>query len=473
MKPRAPDLFQVLPSEVFRPLASANRRHYWNLLALIYERFFGPDAALPPVQGWDRRDVIILIERWLDAHDPWEPEDGSAPDTPIQVRANLYFARLADAGWFVEERVGLARVIGMPPVTTRFMGDLLSFVDYEPPAVGAKMRSIESALLRVKQSPQPGDDLDEAATQSRALVASMSAMALRIRELMRSLSAQATTADAIRQIFSEYIGKLYMADYAALAGADHPLARKSAVISLAQDIGLTDQRERLVQWYATHRTDGDDELAERRLEKALGQIKGLARLQDFLDRLEGDMRRMHQRMLALIDYRLHAPSHLEVRIKRAIAGVNDDDGGRFALPMPPGQLLSGELLYKPRVKRPPIPRQADKARVMSPEQEARMRLRARARDARRVLTGDIQTYLLRVMGGQLQVKASELPIDSIKDFRIVQTLASFALAARTNQSASARGRVGKLPGVIFTPTGGELVPSGFLTMADFYITRAG
>lgn len=471
---RTPPLFDVIPKDLFRPLASSNREHYWRLIHLLYTRFFGPEADLPPPAGWNRRDLIIVIEQQLDEDDPWEVEDGDSPNTPPTIRAHNYLGRLVKAGWLLEERVGLAVVVSMPTVVARLMETLQAFVEFSPPAVGAKMRSIEGALQRVLTSRQPGADLDEAAAQARQLVGAMGSMGVRVRELMRGLTAEVTTAQALRRIFDEYIADIYMADYAQLAGADHPLARKSAVIALANEIDLGEHRSRLVAWYAEHRTGGGLEQAEERLQRTLRRIKDLHRLQDFLDRLEDDLRRMNRRMLALIDYRLHAPSHLEARIKRAIEGVKQSDQKELTPPIGPGQILSAELLYKPRKHTPPIPIVGDRMRQMTPEQEARMRLRAQAMAARRVLSKDIYAYLQRVMGDNLQTLASELPIESIKDFRVVQTLSSMALGAGANvERGRGNGTVGRLPRYAFRMAKGRQIRNGYFEMPDFYITKVG
>lgn len=467
-----PLLFQAIPKDLFRPLASLNREHYWRLLVLLYGRFFGPEADVPPAAGWDRRDVLTAVEQLLENDDPWQAEEEEASNSTVNARAHMYVRRLAEAGWLLEERSGMAVVVSMPVAVTRLMELLYGLIEFTPPAVGAKMRSIEGALLRVATSAQPGDDLEEAAGQARALVAGMGSIGLRVRELMRSLTAEVTTAQALKQIFGEYIGKVYIADYAQLTGADHPLARKAAVLVLVHEIAYTDRRDHLLRWYLDNRTHGNLEEAQARLERSLRHIQDLARLQDFLDRLESDLRRMNRRMLALIDYRLHAPSQMEMRLTRALAAVCNADE---RIPRPPvgaGQLLSGDLLYRPRVRRPPIPRVSDVEHRLTAEQEARMRLRRQARDTRRVQSRDIYLYLDRTMGAKLQIRASELPIESIKDFRVVQTLASLALNATTlMHSRNGNGITGKLPRYAFRAAPGAHVKSGYLDMPDFYITK--
>jgi hypothetical protein len=468
-----PPLFEMLPTDLFSPLASQNREQYWRLLCILYARFFGPESDIPPAIGWDKRDLVDLVVHVIENDDAWEPEVGENLATPTGIRAHDYLKRLLDSGWLLDEKVGGVTTVSMPTNVARFMDTLQSFSEFTPPAVGAKMRSIEGALSRVLDSAQPGDDLDEAANQAKLLVSSLGSMGLRVREVMRSLNANVSTADALKKIFGEYINKVYMADYSDLAGADHPLARKSAVLAMANEISMHDHRERLVRWYADHRKGGNIEAAEEHLDRTLRRIKSLSRLQDFIDRLEEDLRRMNRRMLALIDYRLHAPSHLEKRIERAVQGVRDAEVKVIDVPSGPGQLLSGGLLYKPRKKLAPIPSMAENRQQMTPAQEARMRLRVQALTARRVQSKDIYSYLDRVMGTNRSMLGSELPILSIKDFRVVQTLGSLALAAETMTKARrAGGVVGKLPKFSFSAVGGWL-KNGYLGMADFRILRVG
>lgn len=470
-----PSLLEVVPRDLFGPLSSANRDHYWRLLTYLYSRFFGPEADLPPAAGWTRREVLVAIEQIVEHDDPWESEGEEDQSESPDQRATYYLRRLIGAGWIVEEEVGLAVIVSMPPVVGRLMETLIAFIDQaiSPPEAGAKMRSIEATLQRIATSTQPGADLDEAASQARQLVGAMSAMGLRVREVMKDLTAEVTTAQALRKIFEEYISKTYIADYAELTGPDHPLARKSAVVALANEIALGQQRERLITWYSQHRTHGNTTLAEDRFFRTIKRIKDLNRIQDYLSRLDDDLRRMNRRMLALIDYRLHAPSHLEARIKKAIVGVKAAaEQVEITPPIGPGQMLSGELLFKPRVRRPSIPVESDAHRTLTPEQEARKRLRDRARDARRVQSADIHRYLSRVMGERLQIRASEMPIESIKDFRVIQTLSSLAIGSiAANAGTRKSGVSGRLPRYSFSAATDHHVKNRYFEMSDFYVTK--
>ena len=117
--------------------------------------------------------------------------------------------------------------------------------------------------------------------------------------------------------------------------------------------------------------------------------------------------------------------------QKAIAGVNAAENFDASMPVGPGALLSGELLFQPRIARPPIPGTADSPRQMTAEQEARMNLHRRARDARTAMPTEVRVYLQGVMGGGRQIRASQLPITGIKQFRMVQTLSTYAQEAMT------------------------------------------
>lgn len=68
----------------------------------------------------------------------------------------------------------------------------------------------------------------------------------------------------------------------------------------------------------------------------------------------------------------------------------------------------------------------------------------------------------------------DLPIQSIKDFRVVQTLSSMALAATAlSVRGKGNGMIGKLPKYAFRIASGRYVDNGYLDMPDFYITKVG
>lgn len=422
-----PRLFDLLPTGVFGPLASANRTHYWLLLGRLFDEFVGPDAPVPPSTGFPRRDITAAFERYLAADDPWEDEEGEAPDTPLPLRAASIYERFRAAGWLRQERVGAREMVTMPPVVSQLLSALIEFAEHGPTFVSARMRSIEMQLQLVADGKAAGDALDEAADLSRRLLVSLSSMSLQVRDLMPELSKAESTAQFARQWFEQYVSEFFIGDYAELHRADHPLARRSAILSMAQQIESGDHRETLLAWYREHVAGGDAARADQRLARSLRRLRELERIDEYLARLDEDIRQANRRALAFLDYRLRAPDRLDTLLRRACRGVLTAPASELVLPVAPGALMDDTRLRPPRRKPQPIPRSANATRPPTPEQLARLGLMRKMKRARLVNAEDMARYVGRHLDAADSADSAMFTIASIEDFRAYQTLLTLAL----------------------------------------------
>lgn len=420
-------LFEVVPVGIFGPLASSNRQHHWALLCRLYEEFFGPDAPLAPPVGFQRREITAAIERYLLSDDPWEDEDGQAPDAPLNVRANSIHERFRAAGWLRQERLGAREMVSMPPLVAQFLATLMEFAEHGPTFVSVKVRSVEWQLRQVVEGKAFGDALDEAADQARRLLVSLSSMSLKVRDLMPELSRAESTAQFARLWFERYVSSFFVGDYADLHKADHPLARRSAILAMAREIDTGDRRAAVLAWYAEHLTAGDSERAEARLARSLRRLHELERIDEYLARLDEDIRQVNRRALAFLDYRLRAPAKLDVLLARAISGAQVARDDELRLPVAPGALMDDEQLRPPRRRPMAIARSANAMAQPTPEQQARLALLRRIKRARLVTAEDMARYVGRHLPADGRVDSAALAIDSIADLRAYQTLLTLAL----------------------------------------------
>ncbi len=429
MQGNAP-LFEVLPTGVFGPLASPNRAHYWALLCRLYDDYFGPDAPLPPSTGFQRREITAAIERYLLSDDPWEDEEAQAPDAPLNVRANAIHERFRVAGWLRQERVGAREMVTMPPLVAQFLATLVEFAEHGPTFVSAKVRSIELQLHQVAEGRAFGDALDEAADQARRLLVSLSSMSLKVRDLMPELTLAESTAQFARAWFERYVENFFVGDYADLHRADHPLARRSAILAMAREIEGGSPRAAVLGWYREHLTCGDAERAEARLARSLRRLRELDRIDEYLGRLDEDIRRANRRALAFLDYRLRAPAKLDVLLKRAVRGALAADPDALRLPVAPGELMDETGLRPPRRRPAAIARSANAVARPTPEQQARLALLRQIKRARLVTPEDMARYVGRHLAADGRIESPQLGIDSIADLRAYQTLLTLALRSR-------------------------------------------
>lgn len=423
-------LFSIVPAGLFGPLASPNREHYWLLLCRLYDELFGPDAPLPPSIGFQRREITSAIERYLLTDDPWESEDGDAPDAPLTARANGIYDRFRVAGWLRQERVGAREMATMPPLVSQLLSTLIAFSEHGPTFVSAKVRSIELQLQQVVEGRAGGEALDEAADQARRLLVSLASMSLQVRDLMPELSKADTTAQFARQWFERYVGEFFIGDYADLHRTDHPLARRSSILSMAYQANEAPLRDRLVDWYREHLTGGDAERAELRLSRSLRRLHELERIDEYLGRLDEDIRQANRRALAFIDYRLRAPDRLDELLRRAFRGALQAEEEALRLPVAPGGLMDEARLRPPRQKPQPIPRSANASQHPTPEQVARLNLLRRMKRVRLVTPEDMARYVGRHLSAPGRIESQRLDIASIADLRAYQTLVTLALRSQ-------------------------------------------
>lgn len=471
---QAPPLFTILPSGIFSPLASANRQHYWRLLTQLYRDRFGPDAPMPPSVGFQRREIVADLERYLLTDDPWEADDGDAPDASINARAMAIYDRFRDSGWLRQERVGAREMASMPPIIERLLSELIEFAERGPTFLSAKIQAVELQLRHVLDGNGGGDTLDEAAATARQLLSFVASLGVQVRDVMAELSQAASTAAFARTLFDQYVAKLFVGDYAQLRSTDHPLTRRTAILAMVQDLRAGPRHAQLLDWYKQHLSGGDAERAAERLNRSLRRLAEIDRVDEYLGRLDDDIRQANRRALAYLDYRLRAPDKLDVLLQRACRAVQQADERALRLPVAGGALMHEERLRPPRAAPTSIPRSANQTRPPTPEQIARMRLLQRMKRARLVLPADLRAYVAQHWGDGPTLNADALPVATIPQMRAYQTLLTLATrSARTGQVRQGDPLGQYLPGVRVELLADARTVNGTFDAPSFRLHRTG
>lgn len=422
-------LFERLPDKLFSPLSSKNRHRYWSLLCRLHDKRFGPDAPLPPSHGFAVRDLTQDIEYELQIQDRWEDEDGQAPETPIAIRANTVFNYLIDSGWLRLERHGVEKKVIMRPTVSQFLTVLVSFAETGPVFVSGKIRSIDLNIQQIAEGKADGDTLAETAEQARNLLDHVRNTGTNIRDIMDSLNAEVTTAQYVQRFFNDYIEQMFIGDYRELRTREHPLSRRAQILRTVDELhGNEHHRARLIQWYEAKRCGGDRNKAELLFEKDIHRLRELRRIDEYLDRLDDEIRRANRRALAFLDYRLRSLRPVDHLVKRAIVAALSNQLPLLGDPFPAGELIGRERLAEPRKQ---IARPAPSSlrrQVPSETQLAKSRIMLRAREMRSVTPPKLAEYVFLQLDGQPSITSNTLVLHSVRDIRSYQALASVGMA---------------------------------------------
>ncbi|MDH0720240.1 MULTISPECIES: Wadjet anti-phage system protein JetA family protein [Acinetobacter] len=424
-------LFTRLPDKLFSPLASTNRRQYWILLCALYQRKFGGDAPLPPSEGFTNREMTRDIEEILFQIDDWENEDGEDTATPLNIRANNVLQRLFESGWLRIDRYGIDRRISMAPSVAHFLSRLISFAETGPLFVAGKIKSIEASVKLVLESGE-GDSLQEAADQSRALLEHVRNTGTSVRDLMETLTPDLTTADYAKTFFTSYIEEIFIGDYKELRTKDHPLSRRMNILEQVELLATsTIIRTKVLTWYTTKRGKGDEVLAAKLFERDLDRLRELTRIDEYLARLDMEIRRANRRALAFLDYRIRSLRPLDELIDAAISATltrTEETTTSFAS----GFMLIPEGLAEPRRIKERTPSDSLRKTLPSERDIIRIRLMMKAREARSVTAVKLANYINYNADEKLSIPSSDLALKSVEDICAYQSLTALSMSMSSN-----------------------------------------
>jgi hypothetical protein len=419
----SPPLFDRLPATLFRPLAAANNRRYWALLARLMSELWG-DGGRSPGEEAPKTAVVRAIESFLAADDPWEEE----LDTPLAIRAHGIYSTLCDSGWLTQRRRGVVDHVTVRPVVAQFYTVLVDFAHHEPEFLGSKVRSIFLNLREVAAGSAP-ELYTEAARQAKHVMAHIANTGCRVQDLMDDLVTRTSARDFVRGFFEEYIEKVFIADYTEFRTHNHPLQHRAEIVRLA--IGFQHephQRQALVDWYAQKQTNGDLVRAEMLYDRDTRLLLRLRDVEEHLRRLDEEIRIAHQRAMAYFEYKLRSPGSFDKLIARALAAVGDLTEGHIALPTRNGTYHASEHgLARPRQTTREVvatPVEQDPPTI---EELAKEALRQRMNADRLVTPLKLATYVARHLDGKRSISSDELRIESINDLCCYQRLLLIAL----------------------------------------------
>lgn len=420
-------LFERLPDRLFAPLASINRHRYWALLCRLHERRFGPDAPLPPSRGFPTKIIIQDIVDALELQEAWDNEDSCVLETPVELRAAAIFNRFHDCGWFRMDQPRFEKRVTMQPAVSQFLTMLVSFAETGPVFVSGKIRSIDANLQMVIDGNASGDSLAEAAEQARNLLEHVRNTGTNIRDLMESLHQDITTSQYVQRFFSDYIERVFIGDYRELRTREHPLSKRGQILAKIEFIRESEeQRKRLIAWYEAKRSPGDPKKAERLFERDIYRLSELQRIDEYLDRLDDEIRGANKRALAFLDYRLRSLMPTDHMVKLAIESLLEC-GDPISDPFSPGEIISEDRLAEPRKAVERAAPSSLRKIVVSDEQIARSRVMLRARSNRTVTPLGLSTYAKIQLDGKDVIGSEDLKISGILDVRMYQTLSTLSL----------------------------------------------
>jgi len=207
-------------------------------------------------------------------------------------------------------------------------------------------------------------------------------------------------------------------------------------------------------------------------ERDVQKLRDIQRIDDYLERLDDEIRRANRRALAYLDYRLRSLRPIDQVVDAAIVRVMDSDEDVHDSPFPSGDMVSPTNLAEPR--RQEAREKATQLRETIPTEEdiARAKLRALARNVRMVNAPKLVEFVSRQLSGRPVVASEELQISSVADVRAYQTLLVLGAAMDSGSPDLQREALAMMRGFRVRRTGDKEAENKWITGVPFRIERA-
>jgi len=465
-------LFSKLPDRIFAPLASENRHRYWALLCHLHSRRFGPDAPVPPVKGFPVKEILQDIADELELQDAWSDEESLSASTSIEQRARVIFDRLHDCGWFRIENPRFDRKVSMHPTVSQFLDMVVDFAEADPVFLSGKIRSIDANLKLVVDREASGDVFNEAARQARTLLEHLRNTGTNIHDFMEELSREESTSIYVERFFKDYIERVFIGDYRELRTREHPLSKRQQILEKVERILESEvHRKDLIKWYESKPGQGNHEKAERLFERDVQRLNDLSRIDEFLERLDDEIRKANKRALAYLDYRLRSMMPSEHMVRAAIESTLKGGVESLSDPFPPGDMVTPSGLAEPKKAIQRSQPTAFRNAVVSDEKRAYAAIMRRARQAREVTPVKLVEFSRTQMKDRSAIASNELSLNGITDVRMFQTLSALSLQMSAKGHLLKANARAATPGLEVKRLGSDEEPLPLISSAPFQLEK--
>lgn len=465
-------LFAKLPDRIFAPLASENRHRYWALLCHLHSRRFGPDAPVPPIKGFPVKEILQDIADELELQEVWSDEESLPASTSIEQRARAIFDRLHDCGWFKIENPRFDRKVSMHPTVSQFLDMVVEFAEADPIFLSGKIRSIDANLKLVIDGEASGDVFNEAARQTRALLEHVRNTGTNIHDFMEELSREESTSLYVHRFFKDYIERVFIGDYRELRTREHPLSKRQQILEKVERILESEaQRLALIKWYESKLAQGSHEKATRLFERDVQRLNDLSRIDEFLERLDDEIRKANKRAMAYLDYRLRSMMPSEHLVRAAIESTLNGGVDPMSDPFPPGDMVTPAGLAEPKKAIQRFQPSAFRNAVVSDEKRAYAAIMRRARQAREVTPVKLVEFSRVQMKDRSAIGSNELSLNGIADVRMFQALSALSLQMSAKGHLLRANARAATPGLEVKRLGRDEEPHSLISSAPFLLEK--
>jgi hypothetical protein len=415
-------LFDILPSDLFKPLASPTRVFYADLLLSLHTKTFALASEAPR-----RSDVIGEITAFLLR---WESRNGSVSDddtpalTTPEDRARSIYQRLCDTGWLLEHKDGYIRRVDLDPDAGNLLHVLAGIERGEARTYGGAVVGVLSMLQSAATNPAEfSENVRNALRGAYDFMQHMRTVSVSLRKIEERIVRQDSLREIFRHFFEDFVQRHLISDFKTLHTKDNPFRFRAKIIFQAQIMSSNSLTTfALGEGYSREGRASSPSQGEQMVLSDLAEIiRIFESTEGHLAAIDATAARIEKRILTTARYMDRVGGQAEARIIDAMKAISRAPAGSSGISVPTG-LLHRSLpkgpahIPTPRREKPPISQSTVRDNKTDPAYEAFRSAKADYVKRTRVTYETMIEYINRVMKDRVQVQGREIAPTSLEEF---------------------------------------------------------
>lgn len=461
-------LFDVLPSDLFKPLASPSRLFYADLLLSLHSKTFSlaPEA---PRRSEVIGEIMSFVARWESVNGTMsESSVSDGPATAPEDRARTIYQRLVDTGWLIEHKDRYIRLVDLDPDAGNLLHVLAGIERGETRTYGGAVVGVLSMLQSATSNPvEFSENLRNALSGALDFMQHMRTVSVSLRKIEERIVRQDSLREIFRHFFEDFVARHLISDFKTLHTKDNPFRFRARIIHQAQTMSANSLVTfALGEAYAREGRATTPRVGEQMVLDDLAEIiRIFESTEGHLAAIDATAARIEKRILTAARYMDRAGRETESRIVEAMKAVARAAAGTTGisvrtalvnrnLPIGPAHIPT------PRRERAPIAKSAVRELPPDPAFAAYREAKAEYSRRTRVTPESLLAFVEKQLKGRTEVRGNEIVIATVDDFvpfqrlRELPTIFDGAIARKFE----------------FTPIDG-LVENEWITCQNFVIRR--
>lgn len=430
---RVPEtMFGSLHADTFRLLTGKLRWFYAELLEYLNDSLFTDGGIVY------RAQVIDTIRSYIDrqalniGHDSeadGETDFLNANDTTAQ--AQIAYSRLIETGWFIEHRDRYRKLVDLDASARLLLDFLLDIKSGKLRSYGGEVLQVLTSLEAARGDPENRSEaVRNAAKSSRSFLNHLRSVGSAMRKAEEIVLGQRDLNSLFRRFFDDFVARHLIEDYKRLHTQANPFRFRVRILELSAEMEANDLLLR--QLGDAYVREGRSHDADQAVDIIISELRQVQRvfqdLDAFLDVIEETSQRVERRIRNTVRYMDRIAETRTERVAEAFRALSEAPIASGDIVDVPARSLQGTIplggthLFQAALRRQPIGPRVIRRPVQDPAYVAYEKALQEYRLRRVVTPRKVAEYLERVLGDQTEIRAIDLPVETLDDFFVFERL---------------------------------------------------